>query len=189
MLAYSNHHNKQRPFALSPPPPFRPPACSPVRCLVRPQDCTVVAWDGSSDSHTLGMHTSLHTLGLEHACTPFSIPDSFLTPCSRLLWQVEDDAQLININFDDGMLDGADCMRKATRPLPLSPVASVCRGGVVPRPLPLSTLALLANYLPGLWAGSLSDRLGYAHYFLFALSLAIPGILSAWFAKRHFQDA
>lgn len=53
----------------------------------------------------------------------------------------------------------------------------------------LSTFALLANYLPGLWAGSLSDRLGYAHYFLFALSLAIPGILSAWFAKRHFEDA
>ena len=53
----------------------------------------------------------------------------------------------------------------------------------------LSTFALLANYLPGLWAGSLSDRLGYAHYFLFALSLAIPGILSAWFAKRHFQEA
>jgi len=53
----------------------------------------------------------------------------------------------------------------------------------------LSTFALLANYLPGLWAGSLSDSLGYAHYFLFALSLAIPGILSAWFAKRHFEDA
>ncbi len=53
----------------------------------------------------------------------------------------------------------------------------------------LSTFALLANYLPGLWAGSLSDRLGYAHYFLFALSLAIPGILSAWFAKRHFEEA
>jgi len=52
----------------------------------------------------------------------------------------------------------------------------------------LSTVALVANYLPGLWAGSLSDRLGYAHYFLFALSLAIPGILSAWFAKRHFQE-
>ena len=53
----------------------------------------------------------------------------------------------------------------------------------------LSTFALLANYLPGLWAGSLSDTLGYAHYFLFALSLALPGILSAWFAKRHFADA
>ncbi len=50
----------------------------------------------------------------------------------------------------------------------------------------LSTLALLANYLPGLWAGRLSDRLGYAHYFLFALILAIPGIISAWLAKRHF---
>ena len=52
----------------------------------------------------------------------------------------------------------------------------------------LSTFALLANYLPGLWAGSLSDSLGYAHYFLFALSLALPGILSAWYAKRYFED-
>lgn len=52
----------------------------------------------------------------------------------------------------------------------------------------LSTFALLANYLPGLWAGSLSDKLGYAHYFLFALSLALPGILSAWYAKRYFED-
>lgn len=53
----------------------------------------------------------------------------------------------------------------------------------------LSTFALLANYLPGLWAGALSDRLGYAHYFLFALSLAIPGLVSAWYARRHFHDA
>jgi len=61
--------------------------------------------------------------------------------------------------------------------------------GAAVRYAALSTFALLANYLPGLWAGHLSDRLGYAHYFLFALSLAIPGILSAWVAKRHFQDA
>ena len=60
--------------------------------------------------------------------------------------------------------------------------------GAAVRYAALSTFALLANYLPGLWAGHLSDRLGYAHYFLFALSLAIPGILSAWIAKRHFQD-
>jgi PAT family beta-lactamase induction signal transducer AmpG len=53
----------------------------------------------------------------------------------------------------------------------------------------LSTFSLLANYLPGLWAGHLAERLGYAQYFLFALSLAIPGILSAWYAKRHFQEA
>lgn len=53
----------------------------------------------------------------------------------------------------------------------------------------LSTFALLANYLPGLWAGHLSDTLGYAHYFLFTLSLAIPGILSAWVAKRHFMES
>jgi PAT family beta-lactamase induction signal transducer AmpG len=60
--------------------------------------------------------------------------------------------------------------------------------GAAVRYAALSTFALLANYLPGLWAGHLSDRLGYAHYFLFALSLAIPGILSAWFAKRHFEE-
>lgn len=52
----------------------------------------------------------------------------------------------------------------------------------------LSTFALLANYLPGLWAGSLSDQLGYAHYFLFALSLALPGVLSAWYAQRYFRE-
>lgn len=52
----------------------------------------------------------------------------------------------------------------------------------------LSTFALLANYLPGLWAGRLAERLGYAHYFLFALTLAIPGVLSAWWARRHFRE-
>ena len=61
--------------------------------------------------------------------------------------------------------------------------------GAAVRYAALSTFALLANYLPGLWAGHLSDRLGYAHYFLFALSLALPGILSAWFARRHFQES
>ena len=61
--------------------------------------------------------------------------------------------------------------------------------GAAVRYAALSTFALLANYLPGLWAGSLSDKLGYAQYFLFALSLAIPGILSAWVAKRHFPAA
>lgn len=61
--------------------------------------------------------------------------------------------------------------------------------GAAVRYAALSTFALLANYLPGLWAGHLSDRLGYAHYFMFALSLSIPGIVSAWIAKRHFPDA
>lgn len=61
--------------------------------------------------------------------------------------------------------------------------------GAAVRYAALSTFALLANYLPGLWAGHLAERLGYAHYFLFALSLAIPGILSAWWAKRHFTEA
>lgn len=60
--------------------------------------------------------------------------------------------------------------------------------GAAVRYAALSTFALLANYLPGLWAGALAERLGYAHYFLFALSLAIPGILSAVVAKRHFAE-
>ena len=61
--------------------------------------------------------------------------------------------------------------------------------GAAVRYAALSTFALLANYLPGLWAGALAERLGYAHYFLFALSLAIPGIISAVVAKRHFPEA
>ena len=61
--------------------------------------------------------------------------------------------------------------------------------GAAVRYAALSTFALLANYLPGFWAGALAERLGYAHYFLFALSLAIPGVLSAWWAKRHFEEA
>ncbi len=60
--------------------------------------------------------------------------------------------------------------------------------GAAVRYAALSTFALLANYLPGFWAGHLAERLGYAHYFLFALSLAIPGILSAWWAKRYFTE-
>ena len=61
--------------------------------------------------------------------------------------------------------------------------------GAAVRYAALSTFALLANYLPGLWAGHLAESLGYAHYFLFALSLAIPGIISAVVAKRHFSEA
>ena len=61
--------------------------------------------------------------------------------------------------------------------------------GAAVRYAALSTFALLANYLPGLWAGALAEQLGYAHYFLFALSLAIPGIISAVVAKRHFTEA
>ena len=61
--------------------------------------------------------------------------------------------------------------------------------GAAVRYAALSTFALLANYLPGFWAGALAERLGYAHYFLFALSLAIPGIPSAWWAKRYFEEA
>jgi PAT family beta-lactamase induction signal transducer AmpG len=61
--------------------------------------------------------------------------------------------------------------------------------GAAVRYAALSTFALLANYLPGFWAGALAERLGYAHYFLFALSLALPGIVSAWWAKRYFEEA
>ncbi len=53
----------------------------------------------------------------------------------------------------------------------------------------LSTLALLAAYLPGIWAGWLAQELGYARYFLFSLALALPGMASALWARRHFRDA
>lgn len=51
----------------------------------------------------------------------------------------------------------------------------------------LSTLALVASYLPGLWAGALAARLGYAPYFAFTLLLAVPGIAVTLWAKRHFD--
>jgi PAT family beta-lactamase induction signal transducer AmpG len=52
----------------------------------------------------------------------------------------------------------------------------------------LSTIALIAGYVPGLWAGALSEKLGYAHYFLFALALAIPGLLAAYWGRRAFTE-
>jgi len=52
----------------------------------------------------------------------------------------------------------------------------------------LSTLALVANYLPGFWAGALAARLGYADYFAFALLLALPGLAVTLWARRHFED-
>jgi len=52
----------------------------------------------------------------------------------------------------------------------------------------LSTLALVANYLPGFWAGKLAAFLGYAHYFAFALLLAIPGVIVTLWARSYFQD-
>ena len=60
--------------------------------------------------------------------------------------------------------------------------------GAAVRYAALSTFALLANYLPGLWAGELAEKLGYAQYFLFALSLAVTGLISAVVAKRHFTE-
>ncbi len=53
----------------------------------------------------------------------------------------------------------------------------------------LSTLSLIAVYLPGLWAGKLSNLLGYSGYFLAALALAIPGILVAVLAARKLEEA
>ncbi len=53
----------------------------------------------------------------------------------------------------------------------------------------LSTCALLANYLPGLWAGALATQLGYAHYFICALLLGIPGIWVSVRARKHFEAA
>jgi PAT family beta-lactamase induction signal transducer AmpG len=53
----------------------------------------------------------------------------------------------------------------------------------------LSTLSLIAVYLPGLWAGKLSNMLGYSGYFLAALALAIPGIFAAVFAAKKLEEA
>lgn len=52
----------------------------------------------------------------------------------------------------------------------------------------LSTIALVAGYLPGLWAGALAKEFGYAHYFLFALLLAVPGLVAAQFGRRAFAE-
>jgi len=52
----------------------------------------------------------------------------------------------------------------------------------------LSTIALVAGYLPGLWAGSLAHQLGYAHYFLFALALAVPGLIAANAGRKAFRE-
>lgn len=52
----------------------------------------------------------------------------------------------------------------------------------------LSTLSLIAVYLPGLWAGKLSNLLGYSGYFLAALALAIPGILVAVLAAKKLEE-
>ncbi len=51
----------------------------------------------------------------------------------------------------------------------------------------LSTIAVLSVYIPGLWAGNLSDYLGYQNYFLFTLVLAIPGLLSAYIAQEKLK--
>ena len=60
--------------------------------------------------------------------------------------------------------------------------------GAATRYAALSTFALLANYLPGLWAGRLADEWGYARYFLFALALAVPGLVAAWVARRRLGE-
>ncbi len=51
----------------------------------------------------------------------------------------------------------------------------------------LSTIAILSVYIPGLWAGSLSDQLGYPKYFILTLFLAIPGLISAYIAQEKLK--
>jgi PAT family beta-lactamase induction signal transducer AmpG len=51
----------------------------------------------------------------------------------------------------------------------------------------LSTIAVLSVYIPGLWAGSLSDKLGYPNYFILTLFLAIPGLISAYIAQEKLK--
>ena len=53
----------------------------------------------------------------------------------------------------------------------------------------LSTLALIGAYLPGLWAGALAQRLGYADYFLLTFILAIPGVWASVVARRALADS
>ena len=53
----------------------------------------------------------------------------------------------------------------------------------------LSTLSLIAVYLPGIWAGRLSNLLGYSGYFIASLILAIPGILAAVLAAKKLEEA
>jgi PAT family beta-lactamase induction signal transducer AmpG len=52
----------------------------------------------------------------------------------------------------------------------------------------LSSLAVLSVYIPGLWAGALSERLGYSGYFVFSIALAIPGLVSAAIAQRQLRE-
>lgn len=48
----------------------------------------------------------------------------------------------------------------------------------------LSTFAIGAVYVPGMWAGALADHFGYANYFLLTLVLAPAGIWASVQAKR-----
>ncbi|MFN7340707.1 MAG: MFS transporter [Opitutia bacterium] len=52
----------------------------------------------------------------------------------------------------------------------------------------LSTLALISAYLPGMWAGALAQKLGYAGYFVLTLILAIPGVWSSIIARRVLDN-
>ena len=53
----------------------------------------------------------------------------------------------------------------------------------------LSTVALIGAYLPGLWAGALAQRLGYADYFLLTFVLAVPGVWASVAARRALSDS
>jgi MFS family permease len=52
----------------------------------------------------------------------------------------------------------------------------------------LSTIGIGAVYLPGIWAGWLADKFGYAHYFLLTLLLVPLGVWSAIRASRALDD-
>ena len=54
--------------------------------------------------------------------------------------------------------------------------------------LPAVAVALGRHRPTDLWAGALAQQLGYAHYFLFAVALALPGLLAAHWGRRAFSE-
>lgn len=52
----------------------------------------------------------------------------------------------------------------------------------------LSTIGIGAVYLPGIWAGWLADKFGYANYFLLTLVLVPFGVWSAVRASRDLEE-
>jgi PAT family beta-lactamase induction signal transducer AmpG len=122
-------------------------------------------------------------LGLARSLVPLGI--GMHAPLIAVAWLAGTDhhssAQICTVFFIEYLAYGAGLCALL---LAMMKVASGPGAGV--RYAALSTCALLANYLPGLWAGHLAEKLGYAQYFLFALLLAIPGIGAAIFARKQF---